>query len=144
MTSVPLDVLREMLAAEGIECIVKNRALSMTAGEVPPIETWPSLWVVDDARADEAERLVTAVMRDEGAGEPWTCPTCGETIDGHFAACWRCTLPGATAGGSDRVVTETAHDYERLGERSRPLWRGLWMLALLSIVFVVLGLLWAD
>ena len=93
MTTVPLDILREMLETEGIACVVKNRALSVTAGEVPPIETWPSLWVMDDARAGEAERLVAGIMRGDAPGDPWPCPTCGETIDGHFATCWRCARP---------------------------------------------------
>jgi hypothetical protein len=144
MTSVPIDILREMLEAEGIACIVRNRELSITAGEVPPIETWPSLWVVDDARADEAERIVASVMRDESPGEAWTCPTCGETIDGHFAACWRCARTETPPDTDDRVIAETARDYSQLGERSRPLWRGLWLLALVAAVFVVLRLFWAG
>lgn len=143
MTAVPVDLLREMLEAEGIACIVQNRALSITQGEVPPIETWPSLWVLDDARADEAERLVASVMRSEAAEEPWTCPTCGELIDGHFAACWRCAR-GGSLETDDRTDASTERDYERLGERTRPFWRGLWLLALLAIVFVVVGLLWAG
>jgi hypothetical protein len=144
MTAVPVDLLREMLESEGIACVVKNRALSITAGEVPPIETWPSLWVVDDARADEAERLVAAVMRDEAPGEPWICASCGAEVDGHFAACWRCSRVEETTGMDDRVVVETARDYERIGERSRPFWRLLWLAALGAVVFLILGLFWTD
>lgn len=144
MTAVPVDLLREMLEAEGIACVVRNRELSITAGEVPPIETWPSLWVVDDARAVEAERLVAAVMRDETPGKPWTCPKCGTRIDGHFAACWRCARVEETTQTDDRVVAETARDYERIGERSRPFWRWLWLAALVAVVFLLLRAVWAD
>jgi len=144
MTAVPVDILRDMLEAEGIACVVKNRALSITAGEVPPIETWPSLWVIDDAQADEALRLVETVMRDEDVGDPWTCPNCGAEVDGHFAACWRCSRMPATTGPDDPVASETTRDYERLGERSRAFWRWLWMAAVIAVVFLVLGLLWAT
>lgn len=144
MTSVPVDILREMLEAEGIACVVKNRELSITAGEVPPIETWPSLWVVDDERAAEAERLVASVMHDEAPRDPWTCSSCGAEVDGHFAACWRCSRVDETPGLDDRVVASTARDYAELGDRTQPLWRALWLVALLAVVFVVLGLLWSE
>ena len=26
--------------------------------------------------------------------QPWTCPTCGETIEGQFAECWNCAADG--------------------------------------------------
>jgi len=144
MTTVPVDILREMLEANGIACVVKNRALSVAAGEVPPIETWPSLWVVDDAQADEALRLVETVMRDEDVGDPWTCAHCGAEVDGHFAACWQCSRVPETIGPDDPVVAETARDYERLGERTRALSRLLWMVAAIAALFVALGLLWAT
>jgi len=135
MTTVPLDVLREMLETEGIESVVKNRALSVTAGEVPPIETWPSLWVIDDARADEAERLVKAVMHDDTPGESWTCPGCGETIDGHFAACWRCARSEEDRGDGDVVVRETARDYTSLGVRTLPLAQLFWVAVALAVLY---------
>lgn len=144
MTAVPVDILREMLESEGIACVVKNRDLSVAAGEVPPIETWPSLWVVDDARADEALRLVETVMRDEAVGDPWMCPHCGAEVDGHFAACWSCSRVAAPVGPGDPVVAETTRDYERIGERSQPFWRWLWLAAIIAAVFVVLGLFQAK
>jgi len=135
MTTVPLDVLREMLDTEGIESVVRNRALSVTAGEVPPIETWPSLWVIDDARAADAERLVAAVMRDDAPGEPWVCPACGETVDGHFATCWRCAQTGGETGADDAVVQETSRDYAVLGTRGRPLAQIFWAAVVLALLY---------
>lgn len=140
MTAVPVDLLREMLEQEGIPCVVRNRALSMTAGEVPPIETWPSLWVVDDAQVPQAQQLIAAVMNDEGAGEPWTCPQCGEEVDGHFAACWRCARPDLPEEGADRVFTQSARDYEHVGRRWAPVWTGALVLALAALVALALGL----
>jgi hypothetical protein len=26
----------------------------------------------------------------EIAAEPWTCPQCGERIEGQFGVCWQC------------------------------------------------------
>jgi hypothetical protein len=136
-TTVPVDTLRALLEAEGIHCLVKNRHLSMTVGEVPPIETWPSLWVVDDARRAEAERLVAEILADDGEGQaPWRCERCGEEIDGRFAACWQCDGGDDGSIGPDPVVAETSDDYAALGRRIGPAERLLLTLA------GIVGLVW--
>jgi len=42
--------------------------------------------------ASEAERARTLIQGLEAAdaGPDWTCPGCGERIDGRFEACWQC------------------------------------------------------
>jgi hypothetical protein len=77
----------------------------------------PSVWVLNDAECDRAQRLLAdrkgqaAPEYCEGCGynlwglpeprcpecgrpfarpESWVCSDCGETIDGQFAACWKC------------------------------------------------------
>ena len=46
--------LRAVLEEHGIGCIVKNEYLLGGAGELPPSECWPEVWVVEDG--DEAPR----------------------------------------------------------------------------------------
>ena len=41
--------LRSKLEEHGIACFVKNHFLSGAMGEIPPVECWPELWILDDA-----------------------------------------------------------------------------------------------
>jgi hypothetical protein len=43
--------LKNVLASFGIRLLDRNFDLSSGAGELPPIECWPELWVVDDEKA---------------------------------------------------------------------------------------------
>jgi hypothetical protein len=65
--------LRALLETRGIACVLRNEFLGGAAGELPPHECSPELWVVDDVDTT-----------------PWTCPGCGEIIEGQFARCWHC------------------------------------------------------
>jgi hypothetical protein len=90
---VPLiGLLRELLEGAGIACMVKNQHLGGAVGEIPPIECWPELWVMRDEDVAAARRIVDEALdafQTPDAG-PWTCPDCGERIEGSFARCWRC------------------------------------------------------
>jgi hypothetical protein len=83
--------LKNVLESYGIECVIKNMYLSSVAGELPPIECWPELWVVDDKRYVEAQdvlqKTLTPVMPMR---KPWKCHRCGEEIEGQFSECWNC------------------------------------------------------
>ena len=82
--------LESILSERGIHCHVRNRHLVGGAGEIPPLEAWPEIWVdAEDAAA--ARRLIDEVLEPTGAAaESWDCRGCGETIEGQFAQCWRC------------------------------------------------------
>lgn len=83
--------LRNVLESQGIECVVKNTYLAGAMGEIPPIECWPELWVVEDAQyyvaADALEKAMSPV---EAVKKPWRCGKCGEEIEGQFTECWNC------------------------------------------------------
>jgi len=81
--------LHEMLEAHGIACMVRNDYLGGGAGDLPPNECWPELWVVETADWERAKALVDAQLGPTMT-TPWTCPGCGETIEGQFAQCWSC------------------------------------------------------
>jgi hypothetical protein len=83
--------LRGILEANHVPCIVRNELLIGAAGELPPSECWPELWVTDDADQERARALVEAYLdAGENAGPEWRCAGCGEPIEGQFTACWRC------------------------------------------------------
>lgn len=81
---------RNLLQAEGIAAQVRNEVLGSAMGQLPPSECQIELWVLDDAEAERAERLLRhGVQRAAGAG-PWRCSACGEAGEPQFTQCWRC------------------------------------------------------
>jgi rubrerythrin len=82
--------VRNILQQAGIATLVKNERLAGALGEIPYLETWPELWVVEQQQAERARALVAAAMSDGPASSSWVCESCGETHEGQFAACWRC------------------------------------------------------
>ena len=61
------------------------------AGELPPTECWPELWVAEPHQYDRALELVRAMLAiDMETQDAWRCPGCGEPHEGQFSTCWRC------------------------------------------------------
>lgn len=87
--------LRNLLEGAGIACVIKNEFLGGAAGELPLVEVWPELWVAEDADYARANAIVAEALRTDArpAAPPWTCPVCGERIEGQFTDCWRCGAP---------------------------------------------------
>ena len=79
-----------ILEARQIQCFTRNHHLAGAAGELPLNELWPEIWVLDDDDAAAAQRLIEAALAAPEHTDPWTCPGCGERLEGHFGACWRC------------------------------------------------------
>ena len=84
-------LLKERLESEGIACLVRNDELSSALGEIPFVECYPELWVVDEEVWPRA-RLLLEKWQGAGAetGAAWTCPNCGESLEGQFQSCWKC------------------------------------------------------
>lgn len=92
-TKDPLMIghLKNVLATFGIECVIKNIYLSSAAGELPLIECWPELWVVEDHRYAEAKAILKKTLAPlKSVKRPWRCSACGEEIEGQFSECWKC------------------------------------------------------
>jgi hypothetical protein len=77
----------DMLTQAGMESTVLRAYASSIAGEIPPDQALPEIWILEDARLDEARRLLEALRRPPV--RRWTC-RCGEVIDGPFDQCWSC------------------------------------------------------
>lgn len=83
--------LRNVLVNEGIQCDVRTPLLAAAKGDLPVTDCWSQLWIVDDEDRERALGVINAALA-RGA-EPtlsWRCSTCGEEIEGQFAACWQC------------------------------------------------------
>ena len=84
---------KEMLSKEGVECLVKNDRLSSVIGEIPFIECFPELWVIDDEVYPRARLLLDGWLTQSIDGDEmsWTCENCGEEVSPQFVACWNCS-----------------------------------------------------
>ena len=83
--------LQNVLTTFGIESVTKNIYLSTAAGELPTIECWPELWVLDDERHAEAQTILKKTLAPlESVKKSWHCGGCGEEVEGQFSECWKC------------------------------------------------------
>lgn len=86
-------LLKDLLAGEGIDCLLRNDTLSSAIGEIPFIECRPELWVIDDETFPRAKLLLDGWLKqDARSEEDWACPACGEKSEAQFGACWNCGM----------------------------------------------------
>lgn len=83
--------LKNVLSTFEIRSVTRNLDLSSAAGELPPIDCWPELWVVHDEELAEARAILKKTLAPlESVKKPWRCRGCGEEIEGQFSECWKC------------------------------------------------------
>ena len=87
---ITINHYKNVLEAEGIRAELRNQHLGSIVGDMPFVEVWPELWVVNDLDFDRAKQLIDGTALDESPREPWRCSKCGEENEGQFAACWNC------------------------------------------------------
>lgn len=84
-------MLKMLLEGEGISCLLRNEELFAAMGEIPFVDLYPELWVVDDEVYPRARVLLDGWLQTDGhSAEEWSCPECGERLEGQFGACWKC------------------------------------------------------
>lgn len=83
--------LEAVLSDHSIACLIKNRHLMGGVGDLPPLEAWPEIWVINDGDTDRARALISSMLDSEpNEGPAWTCSDCGEAIEPQFSECWLC------------------------------------------------------
>src|SRR6266851_4414366 len=81
-----IGLVRSSLDAAGIAYEVRNETMPY-----PGASFYPEIWVVEDsalARACELRDAVSKLPTEPQSS--WTCPSCGEQLEGQFDACWNC------------------------------------------------------
>ncbi|MGH7806341.1 MAG: DUF2007 domain-containing protein [Candidatus Binatia bacterium] len=95
---VMLGHLRNVLEIEGVPCAIRNLDLGAAAGQLPPTECWPELWIERETDLDRAHHLLEqARQRTPDRGTAWKCAACGERHESQFTDCWKCGRPRALA-----------------------------------------------
>lgn len=98
-----IEILRGLLAEEGIKTTVLNEDVGEIAGVVPFTQAMPQVWVINDEDEERAltivERMDSGEVRESLGGTPWTCARCGEAMEGQFTTCWKCGTKRNDGGG---------------------------------------------
>lgn len=77
----------DALRAQGVSASIQREFLAAAAGQLPPDQCLPEVWVDDDEHFARAEQLLTELRQP--LQRRWHC-VCGELVEGGFEQCWRC------------------------------------------------------
>lgn len=77
----------DALTAEGISSCVQRQYLVGVAGELPPDQCLPEVWIRDATQAPQALALLYHLQHVPQ--HRWFC-ACGELVEGGFEQCWNC------------------------------------------------------
>lgn len=95
------QVWADLLCEAGYPATVERRFLSSVAGELPPDQCLPELWL----RHDEHLGAARALLQDLACvpQRRWVCGGCGELVEGGFEQCWACgaLMPDAWREGGN-------------------------------------------
>jgi hypothetical protein len=86
IASLWVDTLREA----GIAASVERQFLSGAAGQLPPDQCLPEIWIVHAEQEDAARALLQQLQ--SLPQRRWLC-ACGELVEGGFESCWSCGRP---------------------------------------------------
>lgn len=78
----------DQLQNAGIDTSVQRAYASGIAGEIPPDQALPEIWVLDPADHARATELLHALRHQPH--RRWLCRSCGELVEGPFEQCWNC------------------------------------------------------
>lgn len=79
-----VDALRHA----GIEASMQRYYLGSVAGELPPDQCLPEIWLMHEEQEGEARTLLRDLAHVPQ--RRWHCSGCGETVEGGFEQCWNC------------------------------------------------------
>jgi hypothetical protein len=80
----------DMLRDEGFETTMQRYFISSIAGDVPPDQCSPELWLTDERQYDRA--LLALRQIQYMPQRRWVCAGCRELVEGGFTQCWNCGL----------------------------------------------------
>jgi hypothetical protein len=78
----------DWLTQAGVVASVQRAYASSIAGEIPPDQALPEVWVADETQLDTARRLLAELR--SAPHRHWVCRACHERVDGPFEQCWNC------------------------------------------------------
>ncbi len=77
----------DALVFEGIAASVQRQYLSSVAGELPPDQCRPEIWIEHHEQEFRARQVLHDLQHVPQ--RRWKC-VCGELVEGGFEQCWNC------------------------------------------------------
>jgi len=78
------------LREHGVKTQLRGSRLVGLGGEIPVDEAWPSVWVPADLVGAAGGLIARYEAAANAPAADWTCPACGEEVEGSFGSCWSC------------------------------------------------------
>lgn len=87
----------DLLCEAGYPAHLLRLGLVGAAGELPPDQCLPEIWLEHDEHVAPARALLAELERQPQ--RHWVCLACGEVVEGGFESCWNCGawMPAAPA-----------------------------------------------
>lgn len=83
-------ILMGLLHAEGIEARIFNTSAQGGLGEIPFIQAYPEIWLVNPGDLGRARRLFEMFEGPADGAAPVRCVSCEEDNPSSFDICWNC------------------------------------------------------
>ena len=80
----------DALKHAGIEASMQRYFLGAAAGQLPPDQCLPEIWLTHDEQ--EAQARILLQQLQSLPQRRWQC-ACGELVEGGFESCWNCGRP---------------------------------------------------
>ena len=84
----------DVLQQAGIAASVQRYFLGSVAGELPPDQCQPEVWLTHHEQESRARELLHNLQNMPQ--RRWLC-ACGEVVEGGFEQCWNCGLAPTVA-----------------------------------------------
>ena len=78
----------DLLCEAGLSATIQRQYLSGLAGQLPPGECLPEIWLDDPEHLERGRALLADLQ--QLPQRRWYCRGCGEWVEGGFEQCWNC------------------------------------------------------
>ena len=118
-------VLRGLLESAGVRSVIRgDDFVPLQGGNLMRMETWSSVWVLEDDTYPRALEIAEEYARraEEAPAQQvdtWRCPRCREDVERQFTECWSC---GTDRPPSQLCLGIAAPGWEPKGGDTLPLW----------------------
>lgn len=84
-----------MLKDSGVPCFVKNELIQGAIGDIPPQDSEPEVWLLEQDWQAKAKQLIVDFNQEQRTLQtehldPWVCSSCQEDNESTFNICWNC------------------------------------------------------
>jgi putative signal transducing protein len=83
-------LIRNLLDQAGIEAHVFNENAQGGVGQLPVMDAYPQVWIVNERDLERARQIVETFERMPSIRSNLRCARCSEDNPSTFQLCWKC------------------------------------------------------